>query len=499
MNPSQRLPIGWVALFAGALVAGVWILGLEHSTEATPAATVSRAPRVAPNGEVEPSLRPLQDTERNEARAIAATRTAAPAEMPSAFLVGVVRGCFGQRQPISLRVVAVERIGRGLEPIEFEATRASSEPRVVRRLPNVAERRFDDGVLGEVDAAGRFRIDVTRLVGLEDGDVPALLAIRVHGCDAASTDFEVAVPVGDERFGRVSAYEIRAVLELTSPCGVQGRVVASASNRPRATVAAFAWEDQRPAAMPASADEFALAKGDFALPLDCDRDYVVVLLADGCRPWSQILLAGRSRQLGALVLERGEVISGRARIAGEAVRGVVRVRGGAASGSAAAVSCSITGRTLLWVGERFEWESLSVASGEDGRFEVGGLGPAVYALSLGAVSGVYASYSPPLEVQAPAASVQLSPRACRLELELFHDGELARNRYLNVSERSGLEMTVGSHRTNAFGVATLLVYPDRTTTITLAVSGDRRSNARTPPHRIDCVDTGRATPLRVEF
>ncbi len=420
---------------------------------------------------------------------------------PRIVLVGEVRGQDGSPLTGKLRVSRSNtRIGGAGVRAWIGDLESASVAEVHTLHAAVLNADYSVAAVGGADERGRFRIDLTELLLTQ----PSSLVIKLEREGLLPVEFEWPLALDAARWGLVEVYEIRAELIVPARCEVVGRIVAPPEPevrihpRPPPSVAIFEWVDGGPQVAASSSASCDRSSGDFRVQLECDRDYVLVALLEGFRPWTRRLDRRDFVDLGRVVLERGESIAGRARVAGEPVSGAVRARFKNAS-AGEYTQCCIAGRWLVWTGAGFEWESQGVVSSADGRFEVSGLAPASYTLELGSMQNAYASAASLIDVVAPSGSVELGPRVCRVELQVFDEGALAAGRTLEISEVGRTGTIIGTHRTDANGVATLWVDPARSTSVALAPLSDGREARPKSPHRIECAAPGAALSMRVDF
>ncbi len=367
--------------------------------------------------------------------------------------------------------------------------------------PTVLNADYSTSVAGVVDEHGRFDVDLTGLLLTEPSP---RIAIQLQSDGALPFEFECPVAIDSARWGKAAVYEIRATLRVQLRRGVVGRIVPPAdlalrhAARAAPTVAVFEWSGGRPQVAAATSAACDRGSGDFQLQLESDRDYVLVAILDGCRPWTRVLPRSEFIDLGRVVLERGESIAGRASVAGQPVTGAVRARFKNA-GASEFIQCNIAGRWLVWTGAAFEWESQGVISESSGRFELTGLAPASYSVELGSMREAYASAASLTDVVAPSRHLELGPRICRVELQVYEEGAPAAERMIEISEVGRSGTIIGTHRTDSSGMATLWVDPTRTTSVALAPKSTRSSERLKPPQRVECVAPGAALSMRVDF
>ncbi len=420
---------------------------------------------------------------------------------PRIVLVGEVRGQDGAALTGKLRVSRWStRPGSAGVRAWIGDLESASVAEVHTLHATVLNADYSIAASGSADEQGRFRIDLTELLLTQ----PSGLVIKFEREGLLPVEFEWPLALDAARWGMVEVYEIRAELIVPARCEVVGRIVAPPERevrihpRPAPSVAIFEWVDGRPQVAAASSTSCDRSSGDFRVQLECDRDYVLVALLEGFRPWTRRLERRDFVDLGRVVLERGESIAGRARVTGEPVSGAVRARFKHAS-AGEFTQCCIAGRWLVWTGAGFEWESQGVVSDQDGRFELSGLALASYTLELGSMQHAYASAASVIDVVAPSGSVELGPRVCRVELQVFDDGALAAGRTLEISEVGRTGTIIGTHRTDANGVATLWVDPARSTSVALAPEAGVQAARPKSSKRIECAAPGAALSMRVDF
>lgn len=318
--------------------------------------------------------------------------------------------------------------------------------------------------------------------------LPLPLFLKVERPGMAPVEFDVLLEVDLARRNGDDGQVIELTVEVPLSCRARGSVLA-AGETPQVVV--FDWDGVRPSAQPIATAACDAASGRFEFDLACDRWYVVAVCASGFRPFSRVVRGGGALDFGELSLERGEAIAGRARVAGEPVRGLVRLAWPARD-AREPVRSSLGGRWLRWVDGAFEWDALSVSTDAEGRFELRGLAPRDYSLSLGAVAGVYASDLTVAQTRAPARALELTPDLCRMDLRFFHGGAPVASTAFDVSEVGASGITIGTHRTDENGAAVLWVDPARATTVELKL-------AEKLTRRLDCPGPGESVSMRVDF
>lgn len=289
---------------------------------------------------------------------------------------------------------------------------------------------------------------------------------------------------------------LHASLQLPTSCEVTGRVRAPAGERTHLRAALFAWDGVEPGpvalAMVSAHDE----QGSFGLELGCTSAHVVVLFADGLRPHSRILPTGFSGDLGLVVLERGESISGRADLDGAGVRALVRAE--FARPGVGALR-PLVGGWVRWTPAGFEWDRLSTSTDAEGAFEFGGLAQARYAVALGGVSGAYSSDAGAREFDAPARGLVLSPSLCRVRLQLFLEGVPAADSSFEILDHGPSGAVQASRRTDSNGEAVLWLDPSRAVKVRFWLGASEGSKPVGLERTVECSALGSAAPVRVDF
>jgi hypothetical protein len=287
-----------------------------------------------------------------------------------------------------------------------------------------------------------------------------------------------------------------ASLQLPTSCEVTGRVRAPGGERTHLRAALFAWDGVEPGpvalAMVSAHDD----QGVFGLELGCTGAHVVVLFADGLRPHSRVLPPGFSGDLGLIVLERGESISGRADLDGAGVRALVRAE--FAQPGAGALR-PLVGGWVRWTSAGFEWDRLSTSTDAEGAFEFGGLAPARYSIALGGVSGAFSSDAGAREFDAPARGLVLSPSLCRVRLQLFLEGAPAADSSFEILDHGPSGAVQATRRTDANGEAVLWLDPSRAVKVRVWLAEREGSKPVGLERTVECSALGGSAAVRVDF
>lgn len=483
---SNRLLLGVVGAMA-VVLGGIWLWRGRAAPQADP------APR-QPLPEVESSV------DASPALAVPAERTAQPAPAaptaprePQVVLIGVVSGPDGPQANSNVIVAPAYNLppSRGFE---VEALELGAQQDWARNYTN--------GRTFRTDARGEFRAEInawfasTRAAPPRAADQRAALWVKLLRDGADPVEFELRVPLGAFITDRQADVEYRAQLRFAGRCQVRGRVVAEqlTDEAPELQVAAFALVDGMPHKRPQAQATCRTGSGEFEFELPCDFDGVLVMWADGFRPRTLALRAG-SQDVGEHELERGATIRGRASIAGEPVCGLVRAQ----PQPAGALDCSLGEVWVTWDGGQFEWTVASDFSAEDGSFELRGLRPGAYSVSLGALRRGYASELPAVELTAPASGVELAPECARVELLVFRAGAPLANASFEVAETAAGARRIGGTRTDAEGRAVLYLDPKCETNVVFQAPADSQHSVAPPiEQRIPTPPAGQSRAIRID-
>jgi hypothetical protein len=522
VTPSQRLAAVLVLVLSGAVAVALWLARSNASAgaSATGAQGSSVQGSSAPDDAAGVQLEaPLEAPARLEVRETAAEPAPTAADVRASSTGRAVE----RNRPIGdveLRVTVREPDGRAVDA--YVTAALASQPEMSRfgevggRMVDLADpqRPWNAALRADLargprtyfrtaSASGRavenvdFHVlDVTNLASFAAQAAPPVsqrwlplpLFLKVERPGIAPVEFDVLLEVDLAPRNLDGGQAIELTVEVPLSCRVRG-AVRGPSDAPQVVV--FDWDGVRPGVQPIATVSCDSASRGFELDLACDRSYVVAVCTSGFRPFSRVVRGGQSLDLGEIALESGETIAGRARVAGEPVRGLVRLSWPARE-ARDPVRSSLGGRWLRWVDGAFEWDALSVSTDADGRFELHGLAPRAYSLSLGAVAGVYASDLTVAEVRAPARAIELTPDLCRMDLRFFHGGAPVASTPFDISEVGASGITIGTHRTDEHGAAVLWVDPARATTVELKL-------AEKLTRRLDCPGPGQSVALRVDF
>jgi hypothetical protein len=485
----------FVAALAVLFAAWLWWSGDQQAREELAAAQEARASAPAPKDEPalaapEPETTAApEETDRRAPSADAPTSAPKPPRRPkrTVWLGGsVVQGLAGVADASVLVVAAPpDAPVRPPERISRHMTKAFD----VTGDPEVSARSFAFGAAGTTDANGDFRIDLARLEKSESRDSLRMLWIRVTDTRGRSSDFDVPLMPDDlplwpdePKLGRDYEVDLGVQLKLGTGCRVtaSARVAVgeadSGSNVEGDSVHILALEfDGERATSPRRPHHFSTTPDSRrpGIDLTCGVEYVLLAYARGYRPHSQRFVAESGLDLGDIVLDRGETISGHVRMGGENVQGVLRVE------LANAGELINTADRFAWREGRVEWFQLTVSSDDAGAFRAEGLAPELYNVSIHSLRGGLATPGAITEVRAPAVGVDFAFGAARVELRVFNEGAPVANFLLQIHERSAAGGSGGAVRTDANGIALVWVQPDRTT----SVSYDVRPNPQDPPQR----------------
>lgn len=521
----SRRPLLATLVIASALLALIWSWSLEAREESALSGANASTTTEGPWDEVEP---PLEE--------FAAAHDASRAETPVGASAAARTqrsdvGVLVVRAPVNLRLGVVDARGASLEAEVVVARSqqvqaAQFAPRgdrlVAQALPEVstgvpfaadarvlgrdytrgARARVEVGLANEPIYVVDLQLAVRRALNDLPNHSPILhalpLQIRVTRPGFTARDFELVLELNRERLASPAPLDYEAELRMPVSCEVTGRARAAGGDPRSVRVAAFEWNGHTPGAQPLVLTTCDGANERFGLELDCERAHLVVAFAEGFRPEVRIVAAATQVDLGLVVLERGESLEGRARLGTEGVRGLVRLAL-ASQEEREAVRRPLDQRWVCWTNGRFEWDELAVSSDIDGRFAFHGLAPLRYRLSLGAVPGVYASDVRLADVVAPATALDVSPPLCRMDVRLFREGAPAVNAPFDISEVGASGITIGTHRTDASGAATLWLDPSRAATLALEPLAPIPGAPRKIERRLDCPGRGQAVAVRVDF
>jgi hypothetical protein len=500
------------ALFVAALVA---LLGLgwlawfgapeaprDASGTADAASPDDAAAATPSNGSRSSEPEPIDDGDgRTEAAAAVSEESISSDEAPGVeferdvFLVGEVFDGSGKAGAAKLEIAALPAADAAEYAHRFASTAvtdAAAVKLVQRGSLRLAKRRAS----GAADGEGRYRIDVSEFFpGAAVDDAGLVLRVEVT---AAGQGYEhlVVLRVDRRRFAAPSNYEFRADFALPQACRVALEVAAEGGESARMGAAVLEWSGGRPATKPVAEHNSDARELVFQANLESGKEYAVVAYGQGLRPQHQRFVAEGVTDLGAWKLQPGASISGRITAAGSPAGGMVRV---AAAEPPDAARCVVDTRWLLWTGASFEWDWISVPSTAEGRFEVAGLAPGDYALSLGAVRGVCAPDLALGRVAAPAANVELALAICRVELFCTRGGAPAAAERFAVRENWAGAQRSSAFVADEFGRAELWLDPQRSTTLVFFVSPDGVARPQKVERAVDCSKSGGALAMQVDL
>lgn len=483
---SNRLLLGVVVALT-VVLGGIWLWRGRAAPHSYP------APR-------QPSPEAEQSVDASPALDVPAERTAQPAPAaptaprePQVVLIGVVSGPDGPQANANVILAPAYNLppsrGFEVEALELDAQQDWA-------------RNYTNGRTFRTDARGEFRAEInawfasTRATPPRAADQRAALWVKLLRDGADPVEFELRVPLGAFITDRQADVEYRAQLRFAGRCQVRGRVVAEqlGEEAPELQVAAFALVDGAPHKRPQAQVTCRAGSGEFEFELPCDFVGLLVMWADGFRPRTLELRAG-SQDVGEHALERGATIRGRASIAGEPVSGLVRAQ----PQPAGALDCSLGEVWVTWDGGQFEWTVASDFSAEDGSFELRGLRPGVYSVSLGALRRGYASELPAVELTAPASGVELAPACARVELLVFRAGAPLANASFEVAETAAGARRIGGTRTDAEGRAVLYLDPKCETIVVFQAPADSQHSVAPPIEQpISTPPAGQSRSIRID-
>jgi hypothetical protein len=216
---------------------------------------------------------------------------------PAVFLAASVRSASGPAGEVDVSVAGAAEGYR-------MRSRERGARNVTRRVQN-APRELLLAEHGRTDRAGRVAIDVTGCLELGEPEPISVLWVRVTKAGVVLAEFDVPVP-DDARFLRPNArVAIAADLALESTCAVNGTARTADDPALRVGVALFESVDSVP---DFGATAYAIPAGvtnGFRFSVNCEREAVLLVYAEGYRSKQLKLPAGFSGDVGEIKLERG--------------------------------------------------------------------------------------------------------------------------------------------------------------------------------------------------
>lgn len=322
----------------------------------------------------------------------------------------------GERRPLEPRPASLARhlvVGRVLGPNAAECREV--------RVEVDAEWPYDidpSALVGSVEEDGRFEVQVDELVRFDERvGPPREFVLRFDAPRRLLASARVAFEQGTLDEAGDTLFDCGE--QTLAPAAVLLGVLRAPDGAPAAgaVVEAFPLEADGPREHSAG-ETVCDDEGRFDLRLECGGRYAVACLAQGVRPACRIDAAvlGEAHDLGLVLLEAGETISGRALRLGQPMPGAQIELSRREGRSLFRKSLP----SLAWVDGGFEWERVLLQADEAGRFRCGGLRAAEYSLYVSRLSPADSSLSMRFEearVLAPSANLPLEFRASRVTLK----------------------------------------------------------------------------------
>lgn len=486
---STLLALLGAALAAAAVVAWLFI-GAEgevaEQAQRGGAPEDVRAEQLEPRVEAPVSADPLE-APSSEREATTRESTKAPAAI---VLAGFVRTAAGPAAEVDLIVTAARGAVRG--------EGAGTQVRDVTRERG-AQRNYSGGAVCRSGADGAYRIDITKFVGARAPDANeragsrSALWIKAVRIGELPREFEVSFPTPRDVLTATAPSELRADLELRAACVLRGTVVTQMPSDVQPQVALFELIDGAPRRQPVQVARCDAAHGEFELVAECGLEGVLVAWAEDLRPQSRVLRVGDGFGRFDFVLDRGAVVAGRVSLASEPVAGTLDFELALPD----AIDCSLGESWLRWTGSEFEWTRVNATSDVLGSFEVAGLAPANYQVSIRGVRSGYALQLPPMTVVAPATGVELTVPLARVELTVFKSGERASRLAMQIQDVSNGGSAAAGFSTDDSGVVVLWLAEGSQVWVSEADSGARASSRKRV--KIDNPGPGQSVQLRVDL
>jgi hypothetical protein len=344
------------------------------------------------------------------------------------------------------------------------------------------------------DASGEFELDVTETIVDRERLSTELLVVARHA-RAETESRSLAIDFPRSRLQREERIVLEVELELRrGRHQVQGQAWTRDGEPAEIAIAAF---DPARAFNRGQPEGTTFIRHDrwFSLELPTRDEFVLVAVAKDYRPCTARVSVGLDDTITVppLVLERGHAISGQ-------VTSAAGETSASASVSAVVVDPAevvrFEGHSLAWCRDGFEWASRRADVARDGSFELTGLGPRAYRVSLDAAARVYGAEGAVSHVVAPRTGVELSlGLSCEVRLSFFRDGvALSNASFLVKQDRGARGQTAGGHLTDAAGRATLWITPDSKVEIT-APGPERHTHAFT----VDASAAGSVVEQRIDL
>lgn len=271
---------------------------------------------------------------------------------------------------------------------------------------------------------GTIDADVTALFA-NTLRLPRQLALRVRHENFAEREFVLDLDDGDlpiDAFTLATenefAIEFRRALEPR--CVVRGFAWPRVGPASEVRIEAWTLRHDRPLGLSAYT---AVQRPDqpFVLPLELDRGYAIVAIAEGCVPLTQIVATHGALDLWCqpFALDDGVTLQGQVALD-------LHLFGGDASLFLTPFEDDSRGTHgpsgLRWNGSSFSPELVTASCDSSGNFDVRGLVAGRYALRIGIDRARWTEMDPVYEVWAPAGGLVLTPPLVNLTWRIEHDG-----------------------------------------------------------------------------
>lgn len=279
----------------------------------------------------------------------------------------------------------------------------------------------------EPDEHGEFRVGLDSLLTLTTvvAPEPDELEVFVDHPQCVLERIRVPLSAGESDQSGALRYEVEARLQRAA---ILTGVVRDEEGGPveGAQVVAFAATDSGVPEQRSQAAATTDAEGGFVLRVAATGPYRVAVLKGTLRPATirADVVVGTNQRAESVTLERGHSISGYCLRLGSPLLGahVVARPSGSAGRPLLAVQGSEQGADLAWIGDRFEWMSVSNDSTDDGAFRLLGLASAEYSLVIDRLPALRATLPMPsskhaILITAPAEDIDLELTSSLLTLD----------------------------------------------------------------------------------
>ncbi len=276
------------------------------ASSAPPLPSTTDATQAAPSSWLESKVRldaPKPDV-LDEALALAAPSHSAPLDGsgtgeldPGVTLVARLRSGHGPSVEVDVSVAAAA-----------EGYRMRSPERGVRnvtRRVQDAPRELLLAESGRTDGEGRVAIDVTGCLELGEPEPVSVLWVRATKSGAVLAEFDVPLPDNARPPPSTARIEIAVELALESTCAVSGTARTADDPALRVGVALFEAAGGVPDFGATAYATPAVTTNGFRFSVECERESLLLVYADGYRSKRMPLPAGFSGDVGEIKLERG--------------------------------------------------------------------------------------------------------------------------------------------------------------------------------------------------